>query len=93
MGLIHVTRSRSFANVLVHEVRSFSMADLFVFVTESRSEAMGKEEIWYFTDAVSAARTRVCFVEALSAAELRICFVEARSRAGWRKRHRLAGRL
>jgi hypothetical protein len=77
----------------VHEVRSVSLADLLVFVTENRSEATGREEIWYYTDSMSLTRTRACFVEARSMAQLLVCFVEARSRAGWRKRHRLQGRL
>lgn len=92
MALIKVKTSRS-GNILVCEVKSRSVADLLVYVSDSRTVARGVDERWCYVDSQTASSSTICWVQSRSVADLLVCFVTSRSVAGWQGTHRLQGQL
>lgn len=70
-----------------------SEADLVVYVTNYRQEALGKEEIWHFTEYRSEAGAKVFVTENRSEADLIVYRSSYKSEAGWIKAHPLQGKL
>jgi hypothetical protein len=79
---------KSFADIKVQIVSS--SPDLNVYVTKSKSEAKGREEIWFFDD--SSEDQKIIFVKSFP--DLKIKYVSSKGSAGWvNKRHRLQNRI
>jgi hypothetical protein len=79
----------SFEDIKVQIVQSESAADLLVFVTKSKSEAKGKDEIWCFDNSFPDHKIR--FVTA--SPKLKIFYVSMKSQEKWRHAHSLMKRL
>tara|TARA_Y100001935_G_C17207964_1_gene458572 strand:+ start:278 stop:541 length:264 start_codon:yes stop_codon:yes gene_type:complete len=78
----------SFEDFKVKIVTSFP--DLAVYLTKNKSEARGKDEIWYFDNAFPDSKIK--FVTSFE--DLKIQYVNSRSSAGWKnKTHKLQGRI
>ncbi len=64
--------------------------DLLVYVTKYKSDARGKDEIWFFDSSSDAVKIK--FVN--NSPDLKIQYVNSKSNAGWKnKSHRLQKRL
>ena len=64
--------------------------DLYVYLTEKKYEAKGKDEIWYFVK--YSENCKIKFVE--RNADLEIEYVDKKYKAGWKnKKHRLINRI
>jgi hypothetical protein len=80
----------SFEKVKVQLVDSFP--DLCVYITKSKSEAKGKEEIWFFEDGGGSDKLKVKIVS--NFADIKVKYVASKSQAGWKnKAHKLQGRI
>lgn len=78
----------SFEDFKVKIVTSFP--DLYVFVTKNKSEAKGKDEIWYFD--TSGQDKKIKFVKSFE--DVKIQYVNSKSKAGWKnKTHKLQRRI
>jgi hypothetical protein len=55
--------------------------------------AAGNDGLWCFVPSRGAASSLVHFVRSRGAADLLICYVTSRGVTGWRREHRLQGRL
>jgi hypothetical protein len=78
----------SLEDIKVKIVSSFP--DLYVYVTKNKSEAKGKDEIWYF-DKLREDK-KVKFVNSFE--NLKIQYVNSKSKAGWKnKSHKLQKRI
>lgn len=81
---------KSFEEIKVKIVTSFP--DLKVFVTDRKSEAKGKDEIWYFDESASKPDKKIKFVTAFE--DIKIEYVNSKIKAGWRnKSHKLQNRI
>ena len=79
---------KSFADIKVQIVPS--SPDLKVYVTKSKLEAKGRDEIWFFDD--SFEDQKIIFVKSFP--DLKIEYVSSRGSAGWvNKSHRLQNRI
>lgn len=77
----------SFEDFKVQIVTSFP--DLCVYVSKNKTEASGKDEIWFFDN--SGAR-KIKFVNSFP--DLKIQYVDSRAQAGWKnKSHKLQKRI
>ncbi len=83
-----VRKVTHFEDIKVEEVTSFP--DLYVFVTQQKSDARGHDHIWFFEDSFPEIKVR--FVSHFP--DLKIQFVDHRISAGWRnKSHALVGKI
>jgi hypothetical protein len=80
----------SFSKFKVQVLTSESQADLLVYLTQSESEAKGKDEIWYMTEHFSD--LKISYVTSFP--DLKVCFVKSKSAACWKnKTHKLQGQI
>lgn len=78
----------SFEDFKVKIVTSFP--DLFIYITSNKSEAKGKDEIWYFDN--SSSSRKIKFVTSFE--DIKIQYVNSKSKAGWKnKKHKLQRRI
>jgi hypothetical protein len=70
-----------------------SDADLCVFVAKYKSDAKGKDGVWFFEKNKSSSTVTIKQVKYKTDAHLKIYYVNYKSEAGWRKSHPLRGRL
>ena len=92
MALIYEATSPNVVEFCAHIVHNRAMADLLVYVTETREAARG-DTLWHFVDSPSAATVRIRFVTSRRLAELLVCFVSSRRVAKWNRPHPLRGQL
>lgn len=93
MALINVKTSRSVADYTACIVQTRSAADLAVCVVESRATAKDEDGLWCYMESASTATSKLCWVESRGVADLLVCFVTSRAEAGWRRDHKLKGKL
>ena len=93
MALIHVKESSSVADYTACKVSSRNEADLAVCIVDSRATAKGKDGLWCYMDSASTATSKLCWVESRGVADLLVCMVTSRAEAGWRREHKLKGKL
>jgi len=80
----------SFEKVKVQLVDSFP--DLCVYISKSKSEAKGKDEIWFFEDGGGSDKLKVKIVSNFG--DIKVKYVSSKSQAGWKnKSHKLQGRI
>lgn len=79
---------KSFEDIKVKIVSSFP--DLYVYVTKNKSEAKGKDEIWFFDNNYVDKKVKIV----TSFEDLKIQYVDRKSQAGWKnKSHKLQKRI
>lgn len=93
MALIKVKQRRNAADIRVKEVGTRSGADLLVRVVQSKNTARGHDGLWRFVESSSIATCKICWVQSRSSADLLVRFVSSKAAAGWRRPHRLQGKL
>lgn len=93
MALIYKADSIGSADATVFEVGSQGLADLLVWRTEDQGLARGDDGVWCFVNSSGLASSRIWFADSGGLADLAICFVSSRGLCGWRRSHRLFGRL
>ena len=91
-GNIYV-QDRKYGAIKVYVTDRKYDADLVVYVADYKSEARGKDEIWYFEKYKSSADAVICIVDYKSEADLKIYYARYKSEAGWRKSNKYVGRL
>ncbi len=67
-------------------------ADLLVYVSELANHALGRDEVWHYTDNESFADTLVYPVEKPFMADLKVCLVKNEYQARWLKKKKLVKR-
>lgn len=83
-----IKEESSLPDLKVQIVSSFP--DLYVYVTKNKSEAKGKDAVWYFDN--SFPDRKVKFVTSFT--DLKILYVVSAGQAGWKnKSHRLQNRI
>lgn len=91
-GTIYVSTSRK-SSIQVMFVNTKAEADLCVYVAETKSQAKGKDEIWYYGKSKWSADAIVYFVSSKSQADIKVFVVSSKSQAGWRTPNRYQGQL
>ena len=79
----------NFGKIKVELVKHKSSADLLVYITKTKSEAKGKDFIWFFDDKYG--KTKVKFVKYSS--DVKVFYVDRKNEAKWNKPHKLTGRF
>lgn len=92
MARVYVTLSPRAADVRVRRIETPSDADLLACLVPAMNKAKG-DTLWRYVSRRTDATVRVCFVDEPNEADLVVCFVESPADAGWKRMHRLQGRL
>ncbi len=91
-GTIYESISRK-SSIRVMFVNTKAEADLCVYFAKTKSEAKGKDEIWFYGKSKSSADAVVYFVSRKSQADIRVYVVSSKSQAGWRTSNTYRGQL
>lgn len=92
LSTVFITRSVT-ADYKVYETTNRSEAHLFVYKTDSRFRAEQDETMWRFTDKMWEANFTVRWVKNRSEADLIIYWTNSLHEVGWKKKHKLQGKL
>lgn len=66
--------------------------DLSVYISKNKSQARGKDEIWFFEDSTGSDKIKIKFVT--SGEDIKVKYVNSASMAGWKnKTHKLQKRI
>lgn len=90
---IFVTKFKNQADAIVYVTPVKAETELFVLYTKIRSEAVKRDDIWYFVNSQGQASFTIYMTNNKNEATLKIQYVSVRGQAGWSKSNKYRGRI
>ena len=91
-GAIYESKS-SLGAIKVYLVKSQLQADLCVYISKSRLEANGKDEIWYYVNSKTSSDATIYFVSSQLQADIKVYIVQSKLQAGWKTSNQYRGQF
>ena len=91
-GAIYESQS-SLGAIKIYLVESQIQADLCVYVSKSKLEADGKDEIWYYVNNKISSDATIYFVSSAIQADVKVFLVSSKLQAGWRNSNQFRGQF